>query len=79
MQLGLPVITTNVGAVNEMITENENGIVVGLNVDSIFGGIQRIIQDKEQLEVMGNNSLEIYSKMFSKDIWINNMVMAFDC
>lgn len=78
MQIGLPVISTNVGAVNEMVFDKENGILIGnASVHDIQEGIKRLVNSRSEIPGWGERAREIYYLKFSTDIWITAFAEAF--
>lgn len=60
--LGVPVITTNVAGMHEMLGENEYGIIVPNNDEALYQGIKKYLESKEkqkyykkQAEIRGND------------------------
>jgi glycosyltransferase involved in cell wall biosynthesis len=43
---GLPVVTTNVGSVPEVVLDGSTGIVTGLNVQEIAAALEKLVNDK---------------------------------
>lgn len=57
MSVGLPVITTPVGSVEDAITDHEHGLLVKPgDIDGIQSAINELISDKEKRNVFGNNA-----------------------
>lgn len=53
----VPVIATNIDAIPNLITNNENGILVEVdNISEIFNGVIRIVEDKEFSEYIIKNA-----------------------
>lgn len=77
MQLGLPVLATDVGAVNEMITDKENGILMQPTPESIAKGIETLVKNKHRLKEWGERSKEIFDKKFSNKVWAKSFCDLF--
>ncbi|PKL89863.1 MAG: hypothetical protein CVV23_03305 [Ignavibacteriae bacterium HGW-Ignavibacteriae-2] len=63
---GVPVISTDVGIVPELIDDGYNGFIVDRNYDAIKSRIQQIVDNKEQLPEMGKR---IRKKMEDEFNW----------
>lgn len=50
---GVPIISTNVGIVPELIKSNENGLIVERNVEAIREAVQCLMENREKREKMG--------------------------
>ncbi len=51
---GLPVVTTNVGSVPEVVLNGITGIVTSLNVKEIADSLEKLVKDKPLREQLGN-------------------------
>jgi glycosyltransferase involved in cell wall biosynthesis len=68
MAFGVPVISTDVGGVREIIIDNENGwIIQAGSVQSIADKVQEVLADKPRLNVMKDNILATISTKFCAD------------
>jgi glycosyltransferase involved in cell wall biosynthesis len=61
---GLPVVTTNVGSVSEIVLDGETGIVTGLEVNEIADAIERLCHEPELREKMGRLAQEFTTSRF---------------
>ena len=50
---GLPVVTTNVGSVPEVVLDGDTGIVTNLNVQEIADALEKLVKDKGLRERLG--------------------------
>lgn len=69
MSCGLPIISTNVGDLPDLITNNENGFLVDTeNYTDLFNSIMVLYENRELLNYMGNNNRKkiIEERSFSK-------------
>ena len=68
MSMKIPVITTDVGACNQIITNYENGIIVPIK-DSvkISQAINNILDDSHLRNKIGSNAYKFVSEFFSLD------------
>lgn len=67
MACGKAIISTNVGAIPEVVIENENGIIVEPgNIEQIKNAIKRITSDDEKLIDISLNNIEKINKKYSR-------------
>lgn len=67
MACGLPVITSNVGGISELICEN--GIIIGkVSVDSVSKAIKKYLENNELIEIHGKQSVKTASFFTWKSI-----------
>lgn len=71
MQMGLPLILTDVGGCKELI--DGNGILVkNITEDEIANAIQLVCNDKLEITRMGNRSREIYEERYTVEIMLRS-------
>jgi glycosyltransferase involved in cell wall biosynthesis len=59
MACGLPVITTRIGGVMDMIKNEENGLLVEPgNVNQLADALKKLISDTEHASALGENALK---------------------
>lgn len=74
----LPVVASAVGGVNEMIENNESGILYNLNnVDSFNKILMNIVDDKVDLKRLARNAYIEYKNKWSRDRLIKDYKKAF--
>lgn len=74
MQHGRPVVSTDEGAVPDLVIENENGFVCKRkDVDSLVIALEKLLNDKKLREDMGVNGYQIYKNEFTLDVFEKNM------
>ncbi|MCK4554487.1 glycosyltransferase, partial [Candidatus Parcubacteria bacterium] len=74
MQLGLPVITTNVGGNPEVVEDGQTGVLVEYNnKEQIKNAILEMRENKESAEKLANEA-KISLLKFNKEIMINNIL-----
>ena len=71
MSIGMPIFSTNVGAINELIINNVNGILMEPEVNSIVTIIEAVLLRKYNLVQMGIESRKIFLSKFSSQQWCN--------
>ena len=78
MALGLPIISTNQGAITDAVIHNRNGYIVESGkVDSIYQGIRDLIKEPHLRNTMGSNSRILYEKYFTAEKMIEDFVKTF--
>lgn len=75
---GLPVLSTDVGAVNEMIKDGYNGFLIQPNVESFYKGLCTVYNNKSLLRVLGENARKSYNQNFTPENWVTNFCKVFD-
>ena len=74
MSIGLPIISTSVGGVPELVSHEKTGLLVSAgNSKELTNALERLIQDKEYTEALSTLSYKVYKERFSAE----NMYLAF--
>lgn len=74
MQHGKPVVSTDEGAIPDLVIENKNGFVCKRkDVDSLVVALEKLLNDKKLREDMGDNGYQIYKNKFTLDVFEKNM------
>lgn len=73
MSQGLPVISSNVGGVHEIVQNGVNGFVVPNEVNDFTDKIKTILENAELYSKMSQSSKSIYEK----DLTVDNMVSKY--
>ena len=68
MASGLPVVSTYVGGLSELVTDGYNGFKVAPNLDEIREAVEYLLKRPAERERMGQNARRI-AEQFSKDKW----------
>ena len=55
---GLPVVTTNVGSVSEVVLDHVTGLITGLEVQEIADALEKLFTDKALRERLGHAAQE---------------------
>ncbi|MDO4940311.1 MAG: glycosyltransferase [Erysipelotrichaceae bacterium] len=64
MCVGLPVISTNVSGASDLITNNENGLIINIdNKQELINAIDKMLTDEEFSNKCANNATEISKKL----------------
>lgn len=78
MACGLPVITTNVGAIPDMI-ENKGGIIVNPgDADSIIAAIKSLEYDKNRREMMSLWNMQKVSNYYTEEKVMNKLFKIYE-
>ena len=79
MQVGLPVASTNVGAIDELVFPNVNGLLFDeVTPKAIYKGIKTVIESKQNIAQWGQNAREIFNQKFSSTIWVKSFSEVFN-
>lgn len=69
MSVGLPVITTPVGAVEDAITARTHGLLIEPgNINDLCSALNELISDNEKREYLGNNAKSKFKQYFEVDV-----------
>lgn len=78
MAAGLPVISTDRGAIIESVKDGENGFIVPINDPAaISGRLQELINSPEKRKRMGASSRKKYLDDFTEDRMVENLTRVF--
>ncbi len=69
LSLGIPVLSTNVGGINEMIDHDFDGMLVDYTEDAIYEGMKRFLKDRDYVFELKNNAANAYKKFNNKAIY----------
>ena len=77
--LGIPCVTTNVGANSEIVTNNVTGKVTNKrNVSSLEKACSSIMDDPECLSIFSKNALKHSKKLFSPEKGLSLVKILYD-
>jgi glycosyltransferase involved in cell wall biosynthesis len=78
MAIGLPVITTRVGAIEEVVTEDETGVFVPpRNVQALAGAMLDLAKDQERMKRLGDTGRRVAGQRFSIERMLDRMEEVF--
>ena len=77
MGSGLPIISTNVGGVPDLIINNESGLLVENDDVLLAKAFEKVYQDDSLRERLGKNAIK-RSVMFSADVMATNYVRIYE-
>lgn len=79
MAAGLPIISTDRGAITESVVDGKNGFIVdAAHPEQIAGRLLQLINDPDLRQRMGNQSRRIYEERFTEEKMVENMSTIFD-
>jgi glycosyltransferase involved in cell wall biosynthesis len=69
--MGLPSIVTDINGCNEIITNNENGIIIpSHDADAIYNAMKYFAENKDEIGRMGTKAREVIEQKFEQQmIW----------
>ena len=73
-QAGLPIVSTDVGSVNDIVKQGVNGLLVGQSSDEIVRALKKLIEDEDLRVSMGIAGHGIVGRFFSS----SRMVQAHE-
>ncbi len=78
MAAGLPIISTDQGAITESVIDGENGFIVESNNSrQLADKIKYFISNPRKRNLMGRESRKLYEKFFTEEIMIGNLKKVF--
>lgn len=79
MATGLPVVSTNLGGIPEMVIENETGFIVSPgDVGAVAGAIERLIDDIGLARRLGERGFQRASELFSIENNVRSLLALID-
>ena len=79
MAAGLPIISTDQGAIVESVIDGENGFIVSSNSPAqIVEKLQLLIDDKSMREEMAKKSKLFHTQKFSENQMVENFSAVFE-
>lgn len=77
MVMGKPIIASNVGGIPEVISNEENGLLVDNDPQNILDAMCRLIEDKELARILGQNAEKSVKAKFNWDETINTTINIY--
>lgn len=75
---GKPVIASRIGAIPELVTENQDGLLFKPgNVEELSHMIYKLYKQKELAALMGKNARQKAEKMFNSDLHYKNLIKVY--
>ena len=67
--LGKPIISTNVGGISEMISHDEDGLLVNFDEDEIYAAMKKFLSDSQLVERLSKGAENALSKFDAEKIY----------
>lgn len=78
MGSGLPIVSTNVGGISDLVIGKENGILVpNCSSESLSQGILGVISDRKMLKKYGLRSRQLAQETLSDEVFVDEMTKVF--
>jgi len=72
---GIPVISTPVGAIPEIVTNEKNGLLIPIgDVNALTNAIERLIADRSLRERLGKAGQDYHAKYHNLDVYVGRLV-----
>jgi glycosyltransferase involved in cell wall biosynthesis len=79
MACGLPVITTDVGSIGEIVTDGDTGVLVTpQDAAALRNAIEALLGDGERRRTLGDSAAARARERFGEVLMVERMVAAFD-
>lgn len=78
MACGIPVITTNSGAQQEIITNGKDGIIISPNKDELAKAIEKLYNDKKLYQKIAEEGLETVNNRFTIKTCVDGIHRVYD-
>lgn len=77
--MGLPAIVTDINGCNEIIRENENGVIIpSHNADALYLAMKKFISDKKKTDAMAKNARLLISSRYNQDLVWNALLDKYN-
>ena len=76
MGTGLPIVSTNVGGVPDMIVDKKDGLLVDMSSQSIANALKLLVSDGELRKNVGRNAL-MRSSEFSSEVMTQKYLQIY--
>lgn len=73
----IPVVSTDVGSIREVIEDGINGFICSSNVESLSMALKRLKDDSNLLEKMGQNGRKKALNKFSPQTSIKSQIIGY--
>ncbi len=79
LSAGLPIISTDQGAIVESVIHGENGFIVEKNSPhQIYEQLKKLIEREELRHQLGKRSKELYQERFTEEVMVSNLSKAIN-
>jgi len=77
--MGLPVVSTDVGGISEMVKDNQTGLLVPpRNVKRLISAIQRLIDDSQLCERISKNERKEFVEKYNSDVIVKRYLKLYE-
>ena len=74
----LPIVTSNEGAISDIVSHKKNGFVIDINnLNKFKDSIIDLIEDEKKRYKFSEMSSRIFKKRFEEDVFISNLDKIF--
>lgn len=78
MSYGIPVISTDVGSISEVVINKKTGILIESgNVDQIKQSIKTVVTEKELWELISHNSRDLIKQKYNQQQYLENFEIMY--
>lgn len=75
---GVPVITTMLGAMQEMVTDEQTGLLIKpYDQKALYEAVKRLFDDKDFNQILGNNAYQEYRQKYTKEINAQQLINLY--
>jgi glycosyltransferase involved in cell wall biosynthesis len=67
LRYGMPVITTGVGGISEMVFNNVNGLIIPKTTEAMTEAIEKLVNNPKMILEMGKKSRQIFERNYTID------------
>jgi glycosyltransferase involved in cell wall biosynthesis len=77
--MGLPCVVTDINGCNEIIIEGINGyIITPKDVDALYDGMVRVVEDKEKTKQMAKNARPLIESRYEQSAVWNSLIKEYE-
>ncbi|MDR0646177.1 MAG: glycosyltransferase [Elusimicrobiota bacterium] len=78
MASGLPVISTNIGGLGNLILNNYNGLLINPCEEELYNAMRLLLSNKNFADMLAENALSVVRQAFNKEKWEKewNLILA---
>ncbi len=77
--MGLPSIVSNINGCNEIVEQNENGLIIAVkNVEELSKAMQTILEDEKLYQHLKSNSREMIVNRYQQNVVWNALLEEYN-